>query len=58
MYQAGVMAPPNLYSLPPRPGLMGPNPQAEPLEISLRGFFWSLAVALGGLELCLEALGP
>jgi hypothetical protein len=58
MYQAGVMAPPNLYELPPHPGLMERNPQAESLELSLRGILWSLTIVVGTLELLLEALGP
>jgi hypothetical protein len=54
MERAGVMAPPSLYELPARPGLMSPSSQAQPQEISLRVIFWSIAAALGATELVAE----
>ena len=57
MYRAGVMAPPTLYELPTRPGLMSPDPQARPHEIDLRAALWSVALVLGIVELLFEALG-
>jgi hypothetical protein len=52
------MAPPTLYEQPVRPGLMSADTAAPPPEISLRAFFWSIAVVLGAVELCLEAALP
>ena len=58
MHRPGVMAPPTLYEQPVRPGLMSADTAAPPPEISLRAFFWSIAVVLGAVELCLEAALP
>ncbi|HEY7017059.1 MAG TPA: hypothetical protein VH297_01205 [Gaiellaceae bacterium] len=49
------MAPPDLYDQPARPGLMCPGPQAPPFELSLRAFFWGIAIVLGAVELFVEA---
>jgi hypothetical protein len=57
MHRTGIMAPPNLHELPPRPGLTAPHPNAVAHEISLRSALWCVAVVLGAVELLLEALG-
>jgi hypothetical protein len=55
MYQAGVMAPPDLYAYPPQPGLMAHGHATHP--VSLRSFLWCVALLLGVVELCVESLG-
>ena len=54
MHRTGVMAPPNQHDLPARPGLMSQTQHVEPHEISLRLLLWSIASALGAIELVLE----
>jgi hypothetical protein len=49
------MAPPTLYDLPPQPGLMAPNPSAEPHHVSWRSLLWCVAVVLGAVELFVES---
>ena len=48
----GVMAPPDLYEQPARPGLTTPGPEAAPVD--LRVFLWVLAAVLATVVLCLE----
>jgi hypothetical protein len=57
MYRTGVMAPPDVYELPRRPGLMAPSSdQAEPVDVRLA--LWTLAALLAAVELTVElALG-
>ena len=57
MYRTGVMAPPDLYELPPRTGLMVPSSaQAEPVDVRLA--LWTFAAVLAAVELTVElALG-
>jgi hypothetical protein len=57
MHRTGIMAPPNLYELPPRGGLMAPSRDAVAHEVGLRSALWCVAVVLGAVELFLEALG-
>jgi hypothetical protein len=57
MHRTGMMAPPTLYQLPPRPGLMTRDPHAVPHEVSLRSVLWCVAVVLGAVELVLKVLG-
>jgi hypothetical protein len=54
MHRTGVMAPPTLYELPARAGLMSPTPQVAAPEISVRAMLWSIAAVLASLELVLE----
>ncbi len=56
MYRTGVMAPPDLYALPPRPGLMARG-HAAGHDVSLRSFLWCVALLLGVVEVCVEILG-
>jgi hypothetical protein len=56
--RTGVMAPPNLRELPPRAGLMAPEPGAVAHEISLRAALWCMALVLGAVEVLFEGLGP
>ena len=56
MYRTGVMAPPDLYALPPQPGLMTRGASVG-LEVSLRSFLWCIALVLGAVELCVESFG-
>jgi hypothetical protein len=58
MGRPGLMAPPTLYDEPAQPGLMSPDPAAPPRELDLRAVLWSVAVVLGGIELCLELALP
>ena len=58
MYRTGVMAPPDLYSRPPQPGLMAHGAAQEPRDVSLRSFLWCAALVLGVVELCVQAAGP
>jgi hypothetical protein len=51
MYRTGVMAPPDLYDHPPQPGLMAHAASADPFDVSLHSFLWSVAVVLGLVEL-------
>jgi hypothetical protein len=37
---------------------MSPDPAAPPRELDLRVVLWSVAVVLGGIELCLELALP
>jgi hypothetical protein len=55
MYRTGVMAPPDLYAHPPRPGLMARGNPAQ--EVSLRSFLWVVALVLGVVELCVDSFG-
>ena len=57
MYRTGVMAPPDLYELPSRTGLMVPSSaQAEPVDVRLA--LWTFAAVLAAVELTVElALG-
>jgi hypothetical protein len=57
MHPTGVMAPPDLYALPPRPGLMAHGGEAGHRDVSLRSFLWCVALLLGVVELCVESLG-
>mgnify|MGYP001086005826 FL=1 len=53
MHRPGVMAPPDLYEHPPRPGLMSPGAeQAHPVDLRL--LLWTVAAVLAAVELCLE----
>ena len=54
MDRTGVMAPPDLYDLPARPGLMAPSVRTAPHDLSLRSFLWCVALVLGLVELCLD----
>ena len=58
MYRTGVMAPPIANELPARPGLMSPSEHLPPHPISLNAILWSIAVALGAVELILELSLP
>jgi hypothetical protein len=53
MYRTGVMAPPDLYDLPPQPGLMACE-SSTTHEVSLRNFLWVVALVLGVVELCVD----
>jgi len=45
MYRTGVMAPPDLYEQPSRPGLMAPgSAPAEPVDATT--FLWAVAAVL------------
>ena len=57
MYPTGVMAPPDLYALPPQPGLMTRGADAGHRDVSLRSFLWCVALLLGVVELCVETFG-
>jgi hypothetical protein len=50
------MAPPTLYDEPQQPGLMRPSIEVELPPISLRAFLWAVALVLGAVEFCFEAL--
>jgi len=52
------MAPPDLYDLPPQPGLMARGNLAEAHYVSARTFFWVIALVLGLVELCVQASTP
>ena len=53
MQRTGVMAPPDLYELPPRPGLMTPNTvSAEPVDARIA--LWTVAAVLAAVELTFE----
>jgi hypothetical protein len=54
MYRTGVMAPPDLYDLPPKPGLMARGHTVEAHHVSARTFFWTVALVLGLIELCVQ----
>jgi hypothetical protein len=56
MHRPGLMAPPTLYDEPQQPGLMAASAAAELSPISLRAFLWAVALVLGAVELCFEAL--
>ena len=57
MHRTGIMAPPTLYELPQRPGLMTRDPEASPHQLSLRSVLWCVAGALGAIELSLYVIG-
>jgi hypothetical protein len=57
MYRTGVMAPPDLYTLPPQPGLMTRGGEAGHRDVSMRSFLWFVALLLGVVELCVESFG-
>jgi hypothetical protein len=57
MYRTGVMAPPDLYAQPPRPGLMTRGAGAGRHDVSLRSFLWCVALLLGVVELCVDSFG-
>ncbi len=57
MHRTGLMAPPTSHELPPRRGLMAPDPDAIAHEVSLRSMLWCVAVVLGAVQLCFQALG-
>jgi hypothetical protein len=47
------MAPPDLYELPSRPGLMTPHSgSAEPMDVKL--VLWTVAAVLAAMELSVE----
>jgi hypothetical protein len=49
----GVMAPPDLYDRPAKPGLMSPSSAgAEPVDPKI--FLWAVAFVLAAVELCFE----
>jgi hypothetical protein len=58
MYRTGVMAPPDLYDLPPQPGLMARGKPAEAHHVSARTFLWVVALVLGLVELCVQVSTP
>jgi hypothetical protein len=51
------MAPPDLYTLPPQPGLMTRGGEAGHRDVSMRSFLWFVALLLGVVELCVESFG-
>jgi hypothetical protein len=56
MQRPGVMAPPDLYDRPIKPGLCSPA-AASPEPIELKFFLWALAAALFAVELALQLAG-
>ena len=53
MHRPGVMAPPDLHELPPRPGLMTPgSAPAEPVDVRL--VLWTVAAVLAAVEFLAE----
>ena len=58
MDRTGIMAPPTLNQLPARPGLMSASEHLPAHPISLNAILWSIAFALGAIELVLEISLP
>ena len=58
MHRTGVMAPPDLYDLPPQPGLMARGNLAEAHYVSARTFLWVVALVIGLVELCVQVSTP
>jgi len=58
MHRTGVMAPPDLYDLPPQPGLMTRGNLAEAHYVSARTFLWVVALVIGLVELCVQVSTP
>jgi hypothetical protein len=53
MHRPGIMAPPDLYDVPAKPGVMSADlARAEPVD--LRIFLWAVAGVLTAVELWLE----
>jgi hypothetical protein len=57
MYRTGVMAPPDLYALPPQPGLMTRGAAAGHHGVSLKSFLWCVALLLAVVEVCADSFG-